>query len=74
MLTPLQRTCSLKGVRDDSGGIRMVRNKTVGFPEKKPNGEARAKSEYGAKRANGTINTRPQERARKSSQRDHTNF
>ncbi|GGD20488.1 spore protein K [Pontibacillus chungwhensis BH030062] len=52
----------------------MVRNKTVGFPEKKPNGEARAKSEYGAKRANGTINTRPQERARKSSQRDHTNF
>ncbi|MFC0521987.1 small, acid-soluble spore protein K [Pontibacillus salicampi] len=48
----------------------MARNKTVNFPEKKPNGEPQAKAEYASKRANGTINTRPQERMRHSSKRN----
>ena len=50
----------------------MVRNKTVDFPEEKPNGEPQAKPAYASKRANGTINTRPQERMRKSSQREES--
>ncbi|MBM7553841.1 small, acid-soluble spore protein K [Thalassobacillus pellis] len=46
-----------------------MRNKTVGFPEKKLNGEPRAKAEFSSKRANGTINTRPQQRMARSSHR-----
>ncbi|WP_070121070.1 small, acid-soluble spore protein K [Bacillus marinisedimentorum] len=46
-----------------------MRNKEQGFP---PNmsldGEPRAKAEYSSRRADGTINTRPQERMRKSNQ------
>lgn len=53
-----------------TGGHIMARNKTVNFPEKKPNGEPQAKAEYASKRANGTINTRPQERMRHSSKRN----
>ncbi|MFD1020605.1 small, acid-soluble spore protein K [Thalassobacillus hwangdonensis] len=46
-----------------------MRNKTVGFPEMKANGEARAKAEFASKRADGTINTKPQQRMARSSHR-----
>lgn len=51
----------------------MVRNKAKDFPygnENKFNGEPRAKPEYSPMRADGTINTRPQERMRASGARD----
>lgn len=54
-------------------GIRM-RNKEKGFPypgDNKLEGEPRAKSEYASKRADGTINTHPQERMRASGKRDN---
>ncbi|GAA3890459.1 small, acid-soluble spore protein K [Anoxybacillus suryakundensis] len=47
-------------------------NKERGFPNQnneKLEGEPRAKAEYASKRANGTINTHPQERMHASSQR-----
>lgn len=46
-----------------------MRNKTVGFPEKKMNGEPRAKAEFASKRADGSINTTPKERMARSSHR-----
>lgn len=49
-----------------------MRNKVKGFPNLHGNkfeGEPRAKAEYASKRADGTINTRPQERMRASNSR-----
>ncbi len=51
-----------------------MRNKSTGFPNMNNNkfeGEPRAKAEYASKRANGTINTHPQERMKSSGQRAH---
>nr|WP_196762688.1 small, acid-soluble spore protein K [Anoxybacillus flavithermus] len=53
------------------GGLTLS-NKEQGFPNQnneKLEGEPRAKAEYASKRANGTINTHPQERMHASSQR-----
>ncbi|UII56641.1 small, acid-soluble spore protein K [Cytobacillus spongiae] len=50
-----------------------MRNKARNFPNQnneKFEGEPRAKAEYSSQRANGTINTHPQERMRASSHRD----
>ena len=50
----------------------MVRNKDKGFPygnDSKFDGEPRAKPEFASRRANGTINTAPQERMRASGSR-----
>ncbi|WP_251552005.1 small, acid-soluble spore protein K [Neobacillus muris] len=50
-----------------------MRNKQRNFPnQNKQNfdGEPRAKAEYASRRADGTINTHPQERMRASSARD----
>lgn len=50
-----------------------MRNKEKGFPyanDNKLEGEPRAKAEFASKRANGTINTKPQERMRASGERD----
>lgn len=50
-----------------------MRNKVTNFPNQNNNkfeGEPRAKAEFASKRANGTINTHPQERMRASNQRD----
>ncbi|KGX88122.1 small acid-soluble spore protein K [Pontibacillus litoralis] len=44
----------------------MVRNKAKNFPEEKPNGPARARAIYSSKRADGSINTHPQQRMRQS--------
>jgi small acid-soluble spore protein K (minor) len=49
-----------------------MRNKENGFPNQhtqKLEGEPRAKAEFASKRANGTINTHPQERMHASNQR-----
>ncbi|TYR79232.1 small, acid-soluble spore protein K [Priestia megaterium] len=49
-----------------------MRNKSQNFPNQsnhKLEGEPRAKAEFASKRANGTINTHPQERMRASNQR-----
>jgi small acid-soluble spore protein K (minor) len=47
-----------------------MRNKEKGFPNRiSYDGEPRAKEEYASKRANGTINTHPQDRMRNSSHR-----
>ncbi|MFC3885361.1 small, acid-soluble spore protein K [Bacillus songklensis] len=49
-----------------------MRNKAQGFPNQnnqKLEGEPRAKAEFASMRANGTINTHPQERMRASNQR-----
>ncbi|RLQ92378.1 small, acid-soluble spore protein K [Falsibacillus albus] len=54
-----------------------MRNKKNGFPygnDNKFEGEPRAKAEYSSKRANGTINTHPQERMRASNQREQDSF
>jgi small acid-soluble spore protein K (minor) len=51
----------------------MVRNKDSNFPNLSSNkleGEPRAKAEYASRRADGTINTHPQERMRASGQRE----
>lgn len=51
----------------------MVRNKAKDFPLENVNrfeGEPRAKAEYASKRADGTINTEPQERMRASGARE----
>jgi small acid-soluble spore protein K (minor) len=51
-----------------------MRNKQVNFPNQnnqKLEGEPRAKAEYASKRADGTINTHPQERMRASGERDN---
>lgn len=50
-----------------------MRNKVTNFPNQNQNkfeGEPRAKAEYAPMRANGTINTRPQERMRASNNRE----
>lgn len=51
-----------------------MRNKERGFPNQHNNklegGGPRAKAEFASKRANGTINTKPQERMRASNNRD----
>ncbi|MBM7662585.1 small acid-soluble spore protein K (minor) [Bacillus mesophilus] len=50
----------------------MVRNKKRGFPNQSHNkfeGEPRAKAEYASLRADGSINTHPQERMRASNLR-----
>lgn len=50
-----------------------MRNKETNFPNQhgmKIEGEPRAKAEFASKRADGTINTHPQERMRASSQRE----
>ncbi|KXG10951.1 small, acid-soluble spore protein K [Anoxybacillus rupiensis] len=50
-----------------------MRNKERNFPNQNHNkleGEPRAKAEYASKRANGTINTHPQERMSASNHRD----
>ncbi|MFK2827038.1 small, acid-soluble spore protein K [Bacillus sp. B190/17] len=49
-----------------------MRNKAKDFPADNMNGEAgeaRAKAQYASKRANGTINTQPQERMKASNER-----
>jgi len=49
-----------------------MRNKDSGFPNQETNkleGEPRAKAEYASKRADGTINTHPQERMKASGKR-----
>jgi small acid-soluble spore protein K (minor) len=50
-----------------------MRNKAKNFPNQNNNkleGEPRAKAEYASTRADGTINTHPQERMRASGERD----
>ncbi len=50
-----------------------MRNKVTKFPIEHGNkfeGEPRAKPEFSSKRADGTINTRPQERMRASALRE----
>jgi small acid-soluble spore protein K (minor) len=50
-----------------------MRNKVTNFPDQHSNkfeGEPRAKAEYASKRADGTINTHPQERMRASAVRE----
>jgi len=53
------------------GGLNKMRNKEHNFPNIKNRfeGEPRAKAEYASKRADGTINTHPQERMRASTKR-----
>lgn len=54
-----------------------MRNKERGFPNQNRNkleGEPRAKAEYASKRADGTINTHPQERMRASGHRQDDTF
>jgi small acid-soluble spore protein K (minor) len=51
-----------------------LRNKAHGFPNQnnqKLEGEPRAKAEYASVRADGTINTHPQERMYASSHREN---
>lgn len=51
-----------------------MRNKATNFPNQNNNkfeGEPRAKAEYASKRADGTINTHPQERMRASNNREN---
>ncbi|RXJ00394.1 small, acid-soluble spore protein K [Anaerobacillus alkaliphilus] len=46
-----------------------MRNKEKGFPVRMSlDGEPRAKAEFASKRADGSINTHPQERMRNSNQ------
>ncbi|WP_338470586.1 small, acid-soluble spore protein K [Niallia sp. XMNu-256] len=50
-----------------------MRNKVTNFPNQsgqKFEGEPRAKAEYASRRADGTINTHPQERMRASTNRE----
>ncbi|WGD60363.2 small, acid-soluble spore protein K [Bacillus velezensis] len=54
------------------GENKSVRNKTKGFPNQNNNkfeGEPRAKDDYASKRADGSINSHPQERMRASGRR-----
>ncbi|WP_110926485.1 small, acid-soluble spore protein K [Bacillus massiliglaciei] len=49
-----------------------MRNKAKGFPNQANNkfqGEPRAKAEFASKRADGSINSHPQERMKASNQR-----
>lgn len=50
-----------------------MRNKVSGFPNQNNNkfeGEPQAKAEYASKRADGSTNTRPQERMHASGKRE----
>jgi small acid-soluble spore protein K (minor) len=50
-----------------------MRNKAKNFPNQHSNkieGEPRAKAEFASRRADGTINTHPQERMRASGERE----
>ncbi len=61
----------MKARNERLGGLTLS-NKERGFPNQnneKLEGEPRAKAEYASKRANGTINTHPQERMHASGQR-----
>ena len=52
---------------------KTLRNKERGFPNQENNkfqGEPRAKPEFSSKRANGSINTHPQERMKASNERN----
>lgn len=44
----------------------MVRNKAKGFPEDKKINDPKAKANHASRRANGEINTQPQERMARS--------
>ncbi|KWW18214.1 MULTISPECIES: small, acid-soluble spore protein K [Bacillaceae] len=51
-----------------------MRNKQKGFPNQNNNkfqGEPRAQARYASKRADGSINTHPQERMKASNQRSN---
>ena len=51
---------------------KKLRNKQKGFPNQNNNkfqGEPRAKAEFSSKRADGSINTHPQERMKASNER-----
>jgi small acid-soluble spore protein K (minor) len=50
-------------------GGYMMRNKVTGFPKDMQQDEPRAKAEFASRRADGTINTHPQERMHASSHR-----
>jgi len=58
-----------KAVEFFMGGFLMVKN-VDNLNENKFEGEPRAKPEFASKRADGTINTHPQERMRASSHRE----
>jgi small acid-soluble spore protein K (minor) len=47
----------------------LMRNKVTGFPKDMQQDEPRAKAEFASRRADGTINTHPQERMHASSHR-----
>ena len=50
-----------------------MRNKVTNFPNQNNNkfeGQPQAKAEYASRRADGTINTHPQERMKASSERN----
>jgi small acid-soluble spore protein K (minor) len=52
--------------------VKAMRNKAKDFPNQNGNkfqGEPRARPEFASKRADGTINTHPQERMKNSSTR-----
>jgi len=54
-----------------------MRNKAKGFPYEHDNkfeGEPRAKAEFASRRADGTINTHPQERMHASGNRESDSF
>jgi len=54
------------------GGLSLVRNKEKNFPNQvdiKLEGLPDAQARFSSKRANGTINTQPQERMRASTKR-----
>ncbi|MGP3779949.1 small, acid-soluble spore protein K [Bacillus sp. 4A_MP3] len=54
------------------GENKWSRNKAKGFPNQNNNkfeGEPRAKDDYASKRADGSINSHPQERMRASGRR-----
>ncbi|GAA0498589.1 small, acid-soluble spore protein K [Virgibacillus sp. MSP4-1] len=48
----------------------MVRNKAKNFPIQRYEEKPHAKAKFSSKRADGTINTHPQERMAKSSQQN----
>lgn len=61
----------MKNLQSVRGGYSL-RNKEKGFPERISfDGEPRAKAAYASKRADGSINTKPQERMRASSKKNN---
>ncbi|QDP39378.1 small acid-soluble spore protein K [Radiobacillus deserti] len=51
-----------------------MRNKKKGFPEMNMDGMPRARAKFSPMRANGTINTKPQQRMKQSSHRNSGGF